>query len=205
MTIATLIKDNNLLGLATVQSFSSLSSWLEAWWHANTRGEAAERSDPQAALNQYAWLELLRYQSPIPRDLLPPSRPHLLIVSLSGDKHSNTGVYGSQSYSNHHREERACLAYTSTLLFNYQRKQTGNSSRVGAWRQELAPRPWKGAAYWLCSSWLGQSAFLQKPQSAGPSPINHSLRKMPYRLAYNLILWRYFFPIEVLRQISSLC
>jgi hypothetical protein len=46
-------------------------------------------------------------------------------------------------------EERVYSAHTSTLLF-----QDWNSHGVGAWRQELMQRPWRGAAYWLASPGL---------------------------------------------------
>jgi uncharacterized protein Veg len=43
-------------------------------------------------------------------------------------------------------EERVYLAYTYTSLFIIEGGQDRNSSRAGAWRQELMQRPWRGAA-----------------------------------------------------------
>ena len=46
-------------------------------------------------------------------------------------------------------EERVYLAYTYTSLFIIEGGQDRNSSRAGAWRQELMQRPWRSAAYCL--------------------------------------------------------
>jgi len=48
-------------------------------------------------------------------------------------------------------EERVCSAHTSTLLFITKGSQSRNSNRAGTWKQELMPRPWRGAAYWVAS------------------------------------------------------
>jgi hypothetical protein len=47
------------------------------------------------------------------------------------------------------REERVYLSYTCTSHFITKGSQVRNSHRAGTWRQELMPRPWRGAAYWL--------------------------------------------------------
>ena len=59
----------------------------------------------------------------------------------------------------------------------------------------------EGCCLLACSSWLVQPAFLQNP---GPQPeiasstmdwaLSHlpAINKMPYKLAYSLILWRHF-------------
>ena len=46
-------------------------------------------------VSHWAWFELLKPQSPLFRDTLPPTRPHLLIVPLSRD------LWGPY-HSNHH-------------------------------------------------------------------------------------------------------
>jgi hypothetical protein len=52
-------------------------------------------------------------------------------------------------------------AYTSTLLFIIEGSQDRNSSRAGAWRQELTQGTWMGAAYWLASPDLPGSFLIE--------------------------------------------
>jgi hypothetical protein len=66
-----------------------MSTWWEAWRHAGRQGaeEGAENStsDPQTIGRERSGLEIdfLKPQSPSPSDILPPTRPHLLILSNS--------------------------------------------------------------------------------------------------------------------------
>jgi hypothetical protein len=46
-------------------------------------------------------------------------------------------------------EERIYVAYIATSQFIIKRNQGKNSLRAQTWRQELMPRLWRGAAYWL--------------------------------------------------------
>ena len=84
----------------------------------------------------------------------------------------------AQEYTNHHRSQ----------------------GRAGTWRQELK-RPWRSAVYWLVP--LACSAcFLTEPRTTSPwmAPptmvwaLSHQspIKKMPYRLTYNPILWMHF-------------
>lgn len=73
-------------GWHTVQKFSPLSSWQEAWWHANRHG-AGEVAEGER--------ENMRPQS-LHGDALPPTEPFPM-------GHSHTRVYGSHSYSSHYR------------------------------------------------------------------------------------------------------
>jgi hypothetical protein len=73
MTMATLIKENISLELSfTVQRFSPLSSWWEAWRHAGRRGAGEELRalhldwHTAGGASHCAWLELLEPQSPPP-------------------------------------------------------------------------------------------------------------------------------------------
>ena len=98
-------------------------------------------------------------------------------------------------------EERVHLAYISTLLFIIEGSQDRNSNRAGTWRQEETWKPWRGAAYWLAPcgllSLLSYRTQDHKPRDGtthnelGP-PYQSLIKKMPYRLAYNSILWRCF-------------
>jgi hypothetical protein len=77
--------------------------------------------------------------------------------------------------------------------------RTKNSNRAGTWREELMQRPWRHAAYWLVLQ--GSLSLLcyrtitprTVPPTMGWDLLHQSLiKKMTYRLAYNLILWKHF-------------
>ena len=64
--------------------------------------------------------------------------------------------------------------------------------RTGTWRQELMQGPWGGGGLndtllIASSAWF----LIEYPQWAGLSPHKSLIKTMPYRLAYNLILWRH--------------
>jgi hypothetical protein len=58
----------------------------------------------------------------------------------------------------------------------------------------------EGCCLLVCSPWLAQPAFLYNPGPPVQGGLSHSgldpptsiTKKIPYRLAYNLILWRHF-------------
>jgi hypothetical protein len=96
----------------TVQRFSLLSSWWEAWQHEGRHGagERAESSTSESAGSRKreshrAWLKQLKPQRfpsllplhHIPHDTLPPIRPQLPIVPLPMS-------HGGHFHSNHHRK-----------------------------------------------------------------------------------------------------
>ena len=59
-------------------------------------------------------------------------------------------------------------AYTSELLFITEGSQDCNSSRAGTQQQELRPRSWSGAVYWLAPrGWL--NLFLIDLEIAAPT------------------------------------
>ena len=58
-------------------------------------------------------------------------------------------------------DERAFLAYSSTLLFITKGNQDWNSSRAGTWKQELIDaKAMEGCFLLACFPWLAQLAFL---------------------------------------------
>ena len=94
-------------------------------------------------------------------------------------------------------EDRVYSAFISTSQSTMKGSQDRNSNRAGPWRQELMQRPWRGAAYWL---FLGACSvcFLIENRTTSPGmtlttmgrtpPYQSLIKKMPYRLAYRLIL-----------------
>lgn len=134
---------------------------------------------------------------------------NIYTLCLKSKKRFWTFCYLSQGYyccdktpwPNQPEEERVCLAYASTALFITEGGQNRSSSRAGSWRQELMQRPWQGAAYWFVPLGLF-SLFSYRTQDhqprCGPThnrlglPPQSLIKKMPYRLAYNPILWRHF-------------
>jgi hypothetical protein len=81
------------------------------------------------------------------------------------------------------------------IWFVTEGSQDRNSNRAGFWRQELMLR--RGAAYW-CALMAGPPCLLIEFTTPvmGWALTQSLIRKMPYRLAYCLILWRFFFSIE---------
>jgi hypothetical protein len=85
-------------------------------------------------------------------------------------------------------------------LFIIERGQDGNSNREEPRRQELKQRPRRDAAYCLAHHSL-LSMFSYRTQDHqrrddtthnGPFSNHLLIKKMPYRLAYSHIFWRYF-------------
>jgi len=78
----------------------------------------------------------------------------------------------------------------------HDRNQDRNSNRAETRRQELMQRPWRGAEYWLAPHGLlhllshGTQDHQPRggtwPTTAGPSPVNHQLRKCPTGLPTTL-------------------
>ena len=66
-------------------------------------------------------------------------------------------------------ERKGLIWLTLPSLFITEGSQDRNSSRAGIWRQELMQRPWRGAAYWLTSRGLLNSAHLVEPRNTCPS------------------------------------
>jgi len=64
------------------------------------------------------------------------------------------------------KEQRLDLAYASTPTSIIEGSQSRNSNRARNWSQEFMQSPHKGAAYWLCSLWFAQTAFLWNPGPA---------------------------------------
>ena len=56
-------------------------------------------------------------------------------------------------------EERVYLAYTFILLFITKGSQNRNSSKAGAWRQELMQNAIEGFAYWIAPHGLSSLFF----------------------------------------------
>jgi hypothetical protein len=145
MTMVTLIKENNWLELAyTLKRFSLFSSWWRSWHPVNRHGagEGAESSTFRSSGSRrrlctqgdLAFLEHMRPQCLPPpwhttsNKVIPtPKRPHLWA------KHSNTWVYESHSYSNHHRDEAE--------FTNYQESDFAPSLEMGRKRQVWSPKP----------------------------------------------------------------
>jgi hypothetical protein len=78
------------------------------------------------------------------------------------------------------------LAYVSISLFIIERSQDRSSNGAGTRRQELIQRPQRSDTYWLApQGLLSLLSYRTLPQGS-------SIKKMPYRLGYSLILWSYF-------------
>jgi hypothetical protein len=70
----------------------------------------------------------------------------------------------SIAVTKHHSQEaswerKGLFSLHFHIAVHHQRKSGLELSRAGTWRQELMRRPRRGAAYWLASPWLAQSAF----------------------------------------------
>jgi hypothetical protein len=89
------------------------------------------------------------------------------------------------------KEERVSLAYTFVSLFITKRSQDSNSNSAGTWGQEVIQRPWRGAAYWLAPH--GLLSLLSYGTIMGRALLQQSVtKKMSYRFAYKLIVWKHF-------------
>jgi hypothetical protein len=92
------------------------------------------------------------------------------------------------------------LAYTSGSQSITGGSQDRNSNKAETWRQGQMQRPWKNPAYWLVPH--SSACFLIELRTiclrvAPPTmswAFTHQsiIKKLPYRLAYSLILLRHF-------------
>jgi hypothetical protein len=133
---------NSLIGSGLqFQRFSPLSSWWEAWQHAGRHWvRGAKSSTSWSAENQEEdfishWVELQhrRPQSPSHQGNISsnkaiptPTKPYLLIVTLSMAKHPNTWIYGSQTYSSHNTNHRKLILKVRSLNLIGKRKHKDN-------------------------------------------------------------------------------
>jgi hypothetical protein len=126
----------------------------------------------------------------------------LIFFFLGGDKRGcgflvNVTLAVLKHHDQKQLEEKGVYStYISTSLFIIKRSQDRNTNKAGTWSQQLMQRSWRDAAYWLA-----HIVFLQHPGSRSPdvaSPTisctlpHQSLRKMAYRLDYNVTLRRHF-------------
>ena len=91
--------------------------------------------------------------------------------------------------------------YFHTIVHHWKKSGQELLNRAKNWRQELMQRPWRGAAYWLAPHGL-VSLISYKIQDHQPrdgtthnglsSTTSITNKEIPYRFAYNLILWRHF-------------
>jgi hypothetical protein len=66
-----------------------------------------------------------------------------------------------------------------------------NLSRSGDYRQELMERPWRSAGYYLAPIGFAQPAFLIALGQGWHLPHQSLIKKMLYRFANGLILWKH--------------
>jgi hypothetical protein len=102
---------------------------------------------------------------------------------------------------------RVCLAYTFIALCITEGSEDRNSNREGTWRQELIDGGHGGVLLSLLSYRpQDHSPGVAPPTMSWALPHQSLVKKMSYRLAYNLNLWRYFlnrgFPLS---DDSTLC